>query len=171
MKGVSIQVQNEIIGKQFLFTETAETYKFAQIMAAGQSEPLKICDLFFGFNKELYQDMFLPKEKVFMNEIVDLVIENQRFISFPYYFPGSDAFEKARKNLVKLDHKTNFKNSETTTLGANIKSADAGFNGRYWRADDLYSRGQHIDRDPRIQRHARLRQLQQGSHRTHPRDR
>ena len=89
--------------------------------------------------------MFLPKEKVFMNEIVDLVIENQRFISFPYYFPGSDAIEKARKNLVKLDLKSNFKNSETTQLGMNLKSAEAGFNGRLSLRVTLIRRRQYFD--------------------------
>ena len=45
--------------------------------------------------------MFMPKDRVFKNEIFDLVIENQRFISLPYYFPDTDGMEKLRKSLVK----------------------------------------------------------------------
>jgi hypothetical protein len=99
MKGITILVQNEKIGKQILFTETADINDLARY----SDLPSKNCDLFFGFNKELYQDMFLPKERVFMNEIVDLVIEHQRFLSFPYYFPENEVMEKSRKNLVKME--------------------------------------------------------------------
>ena len=51
--------------------------------------------------------MFMPKDRVFMNEIFDLVIENQRFISLPYYFPDTDGMEKSRKSLVKKKLKQN----------------------------------------------------------------
>ena len=72
----------------------------------------KPSDLLFGFSKELYIDMFMPKERVFMNEIFDLVIENQRFLSLPYYFPDSILMEKSRKSLIKKKLKNTQKDSD-----------------------------------------------------------
>ena len=67
--------------------------------------------------------MFLPKDTVFLNEIVDLVIEHQRFLSFPYYFPETELMEKSRKNLVKLDQK-NIKHNDQTGKAATTHNED-----------------------------------------------
>lgn len=40
----------------------------------------------FGFTKAFFTELFLPKETAFQNQMFDLVVEQNRFISYPYVF-------------------------------------------------------------------------------------
>ena len=72
----------------------------------------------------------MPKDKVFMNEIFDLVIENQHFLSFPYYFPDSNVMEKSRKSLIKKKLKNTPKDNKSLRNTKIMSSNAAGVNSK-----------------------------------------
>ena len=52
-------------------------------------------------SKAFFRELFLPKEKIFQNDIFEVSIEQNQFICYPYYFPDDEKEEnkgKVRKN-------------------------------------------------------------------------
>jgi hypothetical protein len=48
----------------------------------------------FGFSKAFFTELFLPKEEMFQNNLFDLTVENNRFISYPFSFEDSQSQSK-----------------------------------------------------------------------------
>jgi hypothetical protein len=51
----------------------------------------------FGFTKEFFIELFLPKETTFKNNLFDLTVEDNRFLSFPYFFDDKKTNKKETK--------------------------------------------------------------------------
>ena len=41
---------------------------------------------YFGMSKSFFQEIFIPKESTFKNNMFDLTVEDTRFLSYPYFF-------------------------------------------------------------------------------------
>ena len=63
-------------------------------------------DLRYGMSKAFFRELFLPKEKIFQNDIFEVTIEQNQFICYPYYFPDDEAQVenkgKGRKNSIAV---------------------------------------------------------------------
>jgi len=71
-----------------------------QPLAGGVSEPLKSKKTIFGLEKTFFTDLFIPKENTFQNSIFDLTVENNRFLSFPFFFNEDSIKAKGRKSKI-----------------------------------------------------------------------
>ena len=48
----------------------------------------------FGFSKAFFTELFIPKEGIFQNTLFDLTVEDNRFLSYPYFFEDSQPHSK-----------------------------------------------------------------------------
>ena len=55
-----------------------------------------------GLSREYFKELFMPKENTFMNDVFDLTVESNRFLSLPYNFPDSEEFKKSQKHHGKI---------------------------------------------------------------------
>ena len=53
---------------------------------------------YFGFSKAFFTELFLPKENTFKNNLFDLTVEGNRFVSYPYFFDESSQKKNKREN-------------------------------------------------------------------------
>jgi hypothetical protein len=51
----------------------------------------------FGFSEDFLGDLFLPKLKIYKNNVFDITVEENRFISFPYFFEEQPKKKKDSK--------------------------------------------------------------------------
>jgi hypothetical protein len=51
------------------------------------------------------KELFMPNSPTLQNDIQDISLENNRYLTLPYYFPDSDEFKKSKKSVLKMLHK------------------------------------------------------------------
>lgn len=44
----------------------------------------------FGIDKEFFLDLFMPKDSNFQNKVMDLTVDQNRFIYYPFNYPDPD---------------------------------------------------------------------------------
>jgi hypothetical protein len=73
-------------------------------MNCAKREEAKGSKAIFGLEKGFFKELFIPKENTFHNSLFDLTVENNRFLSFPYFFEDKDAPKKRKEGkLLKRD--------------------------------------------------------------------
>ena len=59
----------------------------------------------FGIDKDFFMDLFMPKDSNFQNKVMDLTLDDNRFVYYPFVFPDPDTIPK----LLTESHKQKMK--------------------------------------------------------------
>ena len=55
----------------------------------------------FGIEKDYFLELFMPHDSNFQNKVMDLTVEYNRFLYYPFVYPDPDRFPFNKKNSKK----------------------------------------------------------------------